>query len=471
MPLGTWRYTVEPGDEAGRSERGGGWTVRVTLHYALRDADPAATDRPLVLTFVDRAGRWLITADDHAAPDGTTTWRGPWEHGRLLVRAGASSLVLAHPANAHRLAAFVATVDDVVPRVRAAVGGRLPRRVAVLIPDDEKEMSSLVGEKLVLDTIAAVAVADSVDTERDTALGQRIVVNPANIDRLGQLGRRVVLAHEVTHLASRGFTGPRTPIWLVEGLADWVGYRDSGLPASRVADQLHAALGTGHWPGRLPVAADFAGDSPGLALAYEEAWSACRLIADRAGPAGCCGSTGRSAPRPTRRRAGRAAARDDARRYGAVHHAVAAQRAGRVRMRRTLVVTNDFPPRAGGIQAYVHELAVRQPAGSVVVFASTSPGAARRSTRPSRSRWCGSRPRCCCRPRRSPGACRAAGPGRRLHRRRGSARPPRSGCWRRRCGGPGCERMVATTHGHEAGLGGAAGQPAAAAPDRRPGWT
>jgi phosphatidylinositol alpha-1,6-mannosyltransferase len=45
-------------------------------------------------------------------------------------------------------------------------------------------------------------------------------------------------------------------------------------------------------------------------------------------------------------------------------------------MRRTLVVTNDFPPRAGGIQAYVHELAVRQPAGSVVVFASTSPGAA-----------------------------------------------------------------------------------------------
>ncbi|HST66557.1 MAG TPA: glycosyltransferase family 4 protein [Mycobacteriales bacterium] len=45
-------------------------------------------------------------------------------------------------------------------------------------------------------------------------------------------------------------------------------------------------------------------------------------------------------------------------------------------MRRTLVVTNDFPPRAGGIQAYVHELALRQPPGSVVVFASTSAGAA-----------------------------------------------------------------------------------------------
>jgi phosphatidyl-myo-inositol dimannoside synthase len=43
---------------------------------------------------------------------------------------------------------------------------------------------------------------------------------------------------------------------------------------------------------------------------------------------------------------------------------------------RVLVVTNDFPPRAGGIQAYVHSLAVRQPAGSIVVYAPAWPGAA-----------------------------------------------------------------------------------------------
>ena len=36
---------------------------------------------------------------------------------------------------------------------------------------------------------------------------------------------------------------------------------------------------------------------------------------------------------------------------------------------RTLVVTNDFPPRPGGIQAYVHNLAARQPDGEVVVYA------------------------------------------------------------------------------------------------------
>jgi phosphatidyl-myo-inositol dimannoside synthase len=45
-------------------------------------------------------------------------------------------------------------------------------------------------------------------------------------------------------------------------------------------------------------------------------------------------------------------------------------------MTRTLVVTNDFPPRQGGIQAFVHELAVRQPAGSLVVYASDHDGSA-----------------------------------------------------------------------------------------------
>lgn len=42
---------------------------------------------------------------------------------------------------------------------------------------------------------------------------------------------------------------------------------------------------------------------------------------------------------------------------------------------RTLVVTNDFPPRPGGIQAFVHSLAARQPDGEIVVFASSWKGA------------------------------------------------------------------------------------------------
>ncbi|MCW2684468.1 MAG: putative Glycosyltransferase, partial [Blastococcus sp.] len=45
-------------------------------------------------------------------------------------------------------------------------------------------------------------------------------------------------------------------------------------------------------------------------------------------------------------------------------------------MTRTLVVTNDFPPRQGGIQTFVAALLARRPPGSVVVLASDSPGSA-----------------------------------------------------------------------------------------------
>ncbi len=43
---------------------------------------------------------------------------------------------------------------------------------------------------------------------------------------------------------------------------------------------------------------------------------------------------------------------------------------------RIAVVTNDFPPRIGGINDYVHQLVRRLPAGSVTVIASTYRGAA-----------------------------------------------------------------------------------------------
>jgi phosphatidyl-myo-inositol dimannoside synthase len=43
---------------------------------------------------------------------------------------------------------------------------------------------------------------------------------------------------------------------------------------------------------------------------------------------------------------------------------------------RTLIVTNDFPPRQGGIQSFVHALATRLPQGTVTVYAPAWKGAA-----------------------------------------------------------------------------------------------
>ncbi|WP_232662236.1 glycosyltransferase family 4 protein [Pseudonocardia sp. TRM90224] len=45
-------------------------------------------------------------------------------------------------------------------------------------------------------------------------------------------------------------------------------------------------------------------------------------------------------------------------------------------MPRTLLITNDFPPRSGGIQTYLKALADRLPAGELAVYAPAWPGAA-----------------------------------------------------------------------------------------------
>jgi phosphatidylinositol alpha-1,6-mannosyltransferase len=45
-------------------------------------------------------------------------------------------------------------------------------------------------------------------------------------------------------------------------------------------------------------------------------------------------------------------------------------------MTKVLIVTNDYPPRSGGIQSFVHALAVRLPADGVVVYAPAWDGAA-----------------------------------------------------------------------------------------------
>src|SRR5216683_179464 len=45
-------------------------------------------------------------------------------------------------------------------------------------------------------------------------------------------------------------------------------------------------------------------------------------------------------------------------------------------MPKVLIVTNDFPPRRGGIQSFVHALATGLPAGTVTVYAPAWEGAA-----------------------------------------------------------------------------------------------
>jgi phosphatidyl-myo-inositol dimannoside synthase len=118
-------------------------------------------------------------------------------------------------------------------------------------------------------------------------------------------------------------------------------------------------------------------------------------------------------------------------------------------MRRTLLLTNDFPPRPGGIQAYLQALATRLPPEDLVVYAPAWRGAAE---------WDAQQP---FEVVRHPGTLMLPEPG---VLRRGREIVAAHGCetvwfgaaaplalltpWLR---GAGIQRAVASTHGHEVG--------------------
>ena len=118
-------------------------------------------------------------------------------------------------------------------------------------------------------------------------------------------------------------------------------------------------------------------------------------------------------------------------------------------MRRTLIVTNDFPPRQGGIQSFVHELALRLPPGDLTVYAPKWDGArafdARQPFEVVRHPTSLMIP--------SPGVTRRAAQLARSRRAEvvifGAAAP--LGLITPALRGAGVERAIGITHGHEAG--------------------
>lgn len=289
VALSEWSYDLDPSALARPPTRPHDpaplWAPRTTLRYGLAGVDLAPTSRPLGYLYVQRGGRWYLNSDAALGPDAQRTWRGPWDYGPCVTVAAGSGLVLGHRGHEELLAALAAELDDEVRSVTEVWGPQWPGRVAVLLPASIEEMRELVGPEFAVDGIAAAAIADAVDFAARTATGQRVVLNPTQVGRLSASARRIVLRHEITHVAARGFTVDGAPMWLLEGFADYVGYRGSGLTPREAAPDLVRALRDGATL-QLPTDADFHGASAALDLSYQRAWSAALQIVDLVGEQG-----------------------------------------------------------------------------------------------------------------------------------------------------------------------------------------
>ncbi|MBP2702465.1 hypothetical protein JOL79_01460 [Microbispora sp. RL4-1S] len=234
-----------------RSGTGARAAVRVAVAAVLLAAPTAAAP----------ADRLLASARAVVRQHPGMWGQAPLARGRNVIVVGGS----------RALAADLARLADGASRTIARVWGR-PVDAVILVPATDDQAAELAAPAPV-EGFAAFAAAD------------HVIVAPSGFARLSETGRRVVVTHELTHLATGAAVRPGMPPWLVEGFADYVGYLGSGLPVPVIAAELGAlvrgsAPGGSAFPGELPGRADFAAHP---AEAYEAAWLACRHIAERYG--------------------------------------------------------------------------------------------------------------------------------------------------------------------------------------------
>lgn len=284
VPLAGWSYELlgeGPALPAGREREVGpdAWVAHVQLSYRLAGVDLGAVHREQYLTLVRRGGAWVL-ADDADGP----TARDLWDLGPVSVVRGRRTLVLGTAATSV-LQRQAALGDAAATRVDAVWGTAWPRRTVLLVPRDQTEMAALLGreDQTGLGQIAAVTTGDALGETSGPAT-DRVLVNPAGFARLQDVGRRVVLAHEMTHVAVRSRASAAAPTWLSEGFADYVAYTgEAALTPSVLAADLLAEVRAGRGPTRLPDDAAFDATGGDVTPAYSAAWIAVRLVAERYG--------------------------------------------------------------------------------------------------------------------------------------------------------------------------------------------
>ena len=291
IPLRLWRYSIvgvihdaAANRAAARRYRTPVLLVHVTLQYALQDVDPIPSRHDQYLVFTTRNGHTYLAGDDALTGETIASWVGPWRYGPLVAVAGARSLVLGPPGNDAALQHLASEIDAAITSVSAVWGTGWSQRVAAIVPANAATFTALTGAGS--RESSAAAVTEGIDSLSGRPYGQRLVINPAPFAALSVLGRRIVLTHEITHLATAAVTADIAPRWLIEGFAEYVANLHTGQPIAVAASELRGELEHGRVPTDLPADTGFASSGAVLAAQYEQAWLACRLIAARVGQAG-----------------------------------------------------------------------------------------------------------------------------------------------------------------------------------------
>jgi hypothetical protein len=276
--------------------------VPVLATHELRGYDIGPVAEAQSVTFVSRQGRWWIGSDSDEEIDLPAAGHAePWDEGEIGVAHGKHALVIGQ-------ADDQATLDRVATALDAAVvrdlkfwptGGknRWDGKVVVYVPEEQREFNSLfAGTKETADGVVAVTVPvyDNVDFEKGGRAygrmdGTRVIINPTYFKPTSSFFN-VVLRHEVSHVAAEPITADGTPTWLIEGLAEYVGWRQADPSRTfftrGVDPRTAAAMNKGDYHLVLPASRSFyLGSSATIEQRYTAGFLVCAYVQHRYGEA------------------------------------------------------------------------------------------------------------------------------------------------------------------------------------------
>jgi hypothetical protein len=251
--------------------RMGVFRAQAIVEYRLQ-VDDVRVGRRADAVFRLRGGSWRLM---RVAPSGLDLW----DHEPVQSVRDGRVLAIGARGDA-RVPALAATAERARAAVAAFWTAKWPGTAVVVLPSDSQLLNPLVGSRSASDQVAVTRW----ESGRDGPV-IRVLMNPTYYDQMQPLAREIVLRHEITHVAQDALPHGGTPNWLSEGLADFVGYRGSGVASAYIAVQLFDQVRAGNVPENLPADTEFAFSKTQQQrqLAYESGWSFCQMIADEYG--------------------------------------------------------------------------------------------------------------------------------------------------------------------------------------------
>ncbi|WLP90373.1 hypothetical protein [Gordonia sp. NB41Y] len=272
------------------------WVAPVEMHFALGGARTPGIDEEevviasqvVVARYPDTTGTgdsWRLVGDASLVGEPSPPqqiWSFPGLAVQDVPTAGGTSVIASYPDTAALDRRVAGLLPGAVDAVSAFWGDDWARRAIVVTTATDEQFAGLAGAGHGVDGAAAATVYARVDVSQHVATGQRVILTPQAAD-LAAPTLGVVLRHELTHVATRSVTAAAAPMWLTEGVPEYVGRKGTHTRAADAAPDLAAAVRDGHTPTALPADDAFAVNSESARLAYQSAWSVAAFVADRFG--------------------------------------------------------------------------------------------------------------------------------------------------------------------------------------------